>query len=85
MKLFMMVLISCESMYLCKRLVTFNFMEDLLQRLGISSSTFNWLSIVIPSSFTNMVISVILLSIFSELVWLFYPVFAKPLPETYLG
>ena len=79
-----MAFISCEPIYICSLKIAFNCVEALLQRSDICSSNFNWLSMIIPSSFTDLVVSVILLSIFHDFFWLFHPVFAKPLPEAYL-
>ena len=75
----MMTFISCEPIYICSLKVAFNCMEALLQRSDICSSNFNWLSMIIPSGFTDLVVSVILLSIFHELFWLFLSCFCLKL------
>ena len=73
----MMAFVSCEPMCLCRQLIPFSCMKALLQRLYICSSYLNCLSFVIQSSFTDLVISIILLSIFNEIVWLFLFCFCK--------
>ena len=77
MKLFLMAFISCEFMCLCRQLIALNCMEALLKRLDICSSNLNWLPMVIRTSFTGLIVSIILLSIFNELVWLFLSCFYK--------
>ena len=81
----MMTFISCEPIYICSLKVAFNCMEALLQRSDICSSNFNWLSMIIPSSFTDLVVSVILLSIFHELFWLFLSCFCKTIAWSLSG
>ena len=85
MKLFLVAFISCEPMYICKRLIAFSYMEALLQRLDICSWNLNWLTVVIPSSFTDLLVSVILLSVFNELVQLFLSCFCKIIASNLSG
>ena len=72
MKLFMIAYIPFFPIYFCKRLIAFSCKDSFLERTKICSSKFSLLSIVIPNSFTDFNVLIVMSSIFNVILVLLF-------------